>query len=206
MDATSLIAEVLWPTYESIEASHREHELSILEHKLAIRLLRMLADHASSWIDYRSTINRSVVAFCGPTDADELSAQMATDLIEACGFTVKFAGAGVANDEILEIVQKAQPDCLLLFASAACDLPNIRHLIDTIRTIGACNDTQIVVGGGVFNRALGLAEEIGADLWAEDPRELADIMFEEPHRRADTAQRTVGKAVRPASADRAKAA
>lgn len=206
LPATALIAEVLWPAYEEIEAAHREHEITILEHKLAVRLLRTLVDHAASWIDFAPSIDRSVVAFCGPTDADELSAQMATDLIEAVGFDVRFAGAGVANDEILEVVQRAQPDCLLLFASAACDLPSIRTLIDTIRTIGACDSTQIVVGGGVFNRAEGLAEEIGADLWAEDPRELADIMFEEPARRADAEQRTVGKAIRPASPSRAKAA
>ena len=32
---------------------------------------------------------------------------------------------------------------------------------------------QIVVGGGIFNRAAGLAEEIGADLWATGPDDLA---------------------------------
>lgn len=35
---------------------------------------------------------------------------------------------------------------------------------------------QIVVGGGIFNRAPGLAEEIGADLWATSPRELLSVL------------------------------
>jgi len=181
--------------------------MSTLEHRLAVKLLRTLEDHAASWLDFNAPVGRSVAAFCGPTDADELSAQMAVDLIEANGFTIRFAGSGVANDEILELVQTTPPDCLLLFASAASDLPIIRSLIDTLRTIGACSNTQVVVGGGVFNRAEGLAEEIGADLWAEDPRELADIMLEEPDRRADADQRTVGKSVKPAGpSQRAKAA
>ena len=79
-----------------------------------------------------------------------------------------------------------------MFGSGPSDLPMIREIIDTINEIGACRDLQIVVGGGVFNRAEGLAEEIGADLWAEHPLDLIDVMLEEPTRRASADQRTVG--------------
>jgi hypothetical protein len=50
-----------------------------------------------------------------------------------------------------------------------------------------------VVGGGVFNRAEGLAEEIGADLWAKDPTQLLERLAGEPERRATPEQRTVGR-------------
>jgi hypothetical protein len=45
----------------------------------------------------------------------------------------------------------------------------------------------------VFNRAEGLAEEMGADLWASSPMELVELMLEEPARRAGCEQRTVGR-------------
>ena len=86
-----------------------------------------------------------------------------------------------------------RPDVLLMFASAPGDAPNIRLLIDSIRGVGACPDMQIVVGGGVFNRAEGLAEEIGADLWARTPAELLERLATEPARRATEEQRTVGR-------------
>ncbi|MHC4787228.1 MAG: hypothetical protein ACYTE6_14835, partial [Planctomycetota bacterium] len=73
------------------------------------------------------------------------------------------------------------------------DAPQIRKLIDTIRGINAHPHLQIVVGGGVFNRAEGLAEEIGADLWARDPAELLEKLVQEPQRRATPEQRTVGR-------------
>jgi hypothetical protein len=38
---------------------------------------------------------------------------------------------------------------------------------------------QIVVGGGIFNRAPGLAEEIGADVAAESPRDLLEKLVSE---------------------------
>ena len=88
------------------------------------------------------------------------------DLAEADGYEVRFGGGGVAADEILAEVGEHRPDILLLFGSGASDAPHIRQIIDTVRSVGSCPNTQIAVGGGVFARATGLAEEIGADLWA----------------------------------------
>jgi hypothetical protein len=68
---------------------------------------------------------------------------------------------------------------LLLFASSAKDAPFIRELIDTIRENGGHPDMQIVVGGGIFNRAPGLDEEIGADLSATSPRDLLEKLVED---------------------------
>lgn len=188
-----IVTELFWPAYNRIEQFHREDKLDTLAHHLATRLLRVLADQAAHAFERRPAVGRTVFAVCGPTDADELAAQMAVDLLERDGFTVQFAGGGIANDEILGRVQEQQPDVLLLFASAPSDLPNIRALIDTMRDIGACRQVQVVVGGGVFNRAEGLAAEIGADLWAQGPAELARVMLGAPGQRAASDQQTVGR-------------
>lgn len=86
-----------------------------------------------------------------------------------------------------------------MFCSAAADLPGIRGLIDTLRDVNACPETQIVVGGGVFNRAEGLAEEIGADLWASTPLDLVESIVHDPDQRATPEQRTVGRIRRKAA-------
>lgn len=192
LDHETLVSDVLWPTYETVAKLYRNDQITRLAHHMATRLLRTLVDQAAGGFAMGDPNGRTVTAFCGPTDADELAAQIATDLVERAGFEVTFAGPGVASDEILEWVQEKQPDCLLLFSSAPTDLPEIRALIDRMREIGACAQTQIIVGGGVFNRADGLAEEIGADLWASDPIALVERMIGEPERRATEDERTVG--------------
>jgi methanogenic corrinoid protein MtbC1 len=198
--------EVYWPVQELVNTLYRADQLTNLAHHYATRLLRALVDQAQAQYEQRERRNRKIVMFCGPTEADELSAQLVADLLESDGYEVFFGGGGIANDEILSEIGERRPDILLMFASAPSDAPNIRQLIDTIRGIGACPNMQIVVGGGVFNRAEGLAEEIGADLWARDPRELLSKLATRQHQRATDAQRTVGRNRRAGSGAKTAAA
>jgi len=189
----ALITDLFWPTYQLIDRMYRADHLSTLNHHMASRLLRVLVDQNAARLPRPASKQRTIFAVCGPSDTDELGGQMAVDLLEAAGFEVTFAGGGIANDEIMARVNEDQPDVLLMFASAPQDLPNIRQLIDTLHEIGACPRLQIAVGGGVFARADGLAEELGADLWANDPMEMVERLLSEPMRRAAPTQRTVGR-------------
>ena len=191
--AEQITHEVYWPTLEMINNLFRNDQLTTLTHHYATRLMRSLIDQAQAGYAQQSRRDKSIVMFSGPNEADELAGVIVADIIEADGYDVFFGGGGIANDEILGEVGERRPDILLMFASAPSDAPNIRQLIDTIRGINSCPHMQIVVGGGVFNRAPGLAEEIGADLWARDPRELLDQLAEGTARRATAEQRTVGR-------------
>lgn len=191
--ATVLVTDLFWPTYELVEDFYRKDKLTRLSYRMATRLLRVLQDQVALRLDRSPTLNRSVLAICGPSDADELGGQMAVDLLEAGGFTVAFPGGGLPTDEVMAHVHENQPDVLLMFVSSPSDLPEIRSIIDSLHKIGACPNLQIIVGGGVFARADGLAEEIGADLWSDHPLELVEMMREDPEMRATADQRTVGR-------------
>jgi methanogenic corrinoid protein MtbC1 len=171
-----LLTDLYWPAHEMIERLYKSDQMEMISYHLATRLLRMLVDQAAARLTVPQVRARTVFATCGPSQGEELAAQMAVDLLEANGFEVTFTGGGIPADEVLEQVQSRQPEILLLFASAASDLPGIRTIIDTLREIGACKRTQVVVGGGVFNRADGLAEEIRADQWAYSPADLVDLL------------------------------
>lgn len=200
LTAEDLITEVYWPTYEMIDKMFRSDQLSALSHHLATRLLRVLVDQTASKLTQRPTIGKRVLCFCGTTEADEMGAQMAADLLESSGYEVTFGGGGIASDEILGLVQETSPDVLLMFATSPGDLPGIREMIDRIREINAHPNMQIAVGAGVFSRADGLAEEIGADIWAHTPLEMVTALQEEPERRSAVSDRTIGKGRRRSKA------
>lgn len=191
--AEQIIEKLIWPTFEKVESMYREDQLTKLCHHYASRLLRMLSDQLQLRLEQKEPNHQRVLVLCGPDEPNELAAQLAADLLDASGYDVYFGGSGVANDEIIQQLGELDPQSLVLFSSAPGDLPEIRHLIDKVHDIGMSPRVQIVVGGGVFNRADGLSEEIGADLWATTPIELVQEMTNNSDRRADDEQRTVGR-------------
>lgn len=198
--AEAIIEKLFWPTLEQIERLHRQDQLSVVCYNFATRILRMLADQMQMRLDRRGMDDRTLLVCCGPNEANELACQMAVDMLEASGFRVFFAGGGVANDEIKAQVGTLKPDVLVLFSSAPADLPVIRELIDYLHDTGVAPQMQIAVGGGVFNRAEGLAEEIGSDLWARSPADLVQQLISKPKQRMGADQRTVGRRRRQARA------
>lgn len=192
-NAEDLTQQIYWPVLDMTNTLYRNDQLTALAHHYATRLLRALVDQAQANYKQRDRRNTKIVMFSGPSEADELAGQLVADLVEADGYEMYFAGGGIANDEILSEIGQQRPDILLMFASAPSDAPNIRLLIDSIRGVNACPNMQIIVGGGVFNRAPGLAEEIGADLWARTPQELIEKLSTGQTRRATADQRTVGR-------------
>lgn len=191
--AEELLSEIFWPTLNLVQKLFRADQLSALSHHFATRLMRSLADQAQTRLTVRPSNGRRLLVACGGTEQDELAASMAVDLIEAGGFEVAFAGGGVPFDEIMARVGEDRPDMLLLFSSAAKDLPEIRRIIDELHEVNVCPEMQIVVGGGVYGRAEGLAEEIGADLYIPDLRDVVGLLVDQKTKRAKSDQRTVGR-------------
>jgi methanogenic corrinoid protein MtbC1 len=188
-----VVGELFWPTLEQIQTLHRADQLSDLAHHYATRLLRGLVDQIQVRLAKSAGRQKKVLLICGPDEPEELAGQMAADMLEAAGYEVYFLGGGVANDEIVAQAGEIDADVLCVFGAAASTVPYTRLLIDHLHEIGSCPKLQVAVGGGVFNRAEGLAEEIGADLWALTPQELVAQLAGRPEQRMDDAQRTVGR-------------
>ena len=123
-----------------------------------------------------------MVVTCGEGEGEELGAQIMADLFEAAGWSVWFLGSGVPNDEILEFVGKTRPDILCVYGTQPNGVPEMRRLVDLIRNVGVCEEMQVLVSGGVFNRAEGLADEIRADLFAPTVSDALKVVAEHPVR------------------------
>ncbi|MBL1216101.1 MAG: cobalamin B12-binding domain-containing protein [Planctomycetes bacterium] len=193
ISAEEVLSDLFWPTLTLLNKLHRADQLAMMGHHFATRLLRSLADQMQLRLQRHPSLSKRVLIVCGPTEQNELAACMAADLVEARGFDVSFAGGGVPADEVMARVGEHRPDTLLIFSSSARDLPDIRRMIDRLHEMNVCPHMQIVVGGGVFNRADGLAEEIGADLFVSELGEIASELVENADVRASPGQRTVGR-------------
>ncbi len=88
---------------------------------------------------------------------------------------MRFLGGGLTNDDILAFINEYSPSILLIYGTAPKQAPDVRRLIDTIKSVNAWPDMRIMVSGGLFNRAEGLWQEIDADLFAATALEAVQV-------------------------------
>jgi methanogenic corrinoid protein MtbC1 len=193
VDANEILTKLIWPVMEQIQYLYREDRIGRMTLNLATRLNRSIADQVAAKLEYKPLNGKKALLVCGDDEPEELGGQIATDLFEADGWQVKFAGGGVPNDEVLEKIGGERPDLLILFATKPAGMPGVRKLIDYLRDVNAQPEMQVLCCGGIYKRAEGLAEEIGADLFAPDAADAVRIAGDNPMRRATAEQQTVGR-------------
>ena len=188
-----LLLELCWPAMESIQQARKEGKISKASHQMATRLNRACVDRVTGCLPMAQPNGKKVLVVCGNDEPEELGGQIAADLFEAAGYEVKFLGGGIPNDELLHIAGQWRPNLLVNFATLASDMPETRKLIDHLRDHNSLPDMQVMCCGGIYKRADGLGEEIGADLVAIDAEDAVEVALANPHRRATAEQQTVGR-------------
>src|SRR5688572_30413872 len=200
-----LLTKLIWPTMELIQTLYREDRISQRTLNLATRLNRTITDQLAAKLPRAASNGRKVLIFCGNDEPEELGGQLCSDLFESAGWNVRFCGGGVPNDEILKLIGEHRPDLLVMYGTLPSAVPNVRKLIDYLREVNSCPEMQIMCCGGIYKRAEGLAEEIGADLFAPDAASAVGVAQNNPTQKATFDQQTVGRSRRIRKAQARKA-
>jgi methanogenic corrinoid protein MtbC1 len=202
--AFELLTQLVWPTMEMLQELYKDDRIAVSALNLATRLNRSITDQLCAKLPRSQSKDKKVLIFCGNDEPEELGGQICAELFESDGYTVKFAGGGVPDDEVLKLIGDGRPDLLVMFATRPAGVPAVRKLIDYLREVNSCPDMQIMCCGGIYKRAEGLSEEIGADLYAPDAVDAVQVANEHPTRRATVDQQTVGRTRRIRKAEARK--
>jgi methanogenic corrinoid protein MtbC1 len=167
--------EVVWPTMVEIEGLLRAERITPAQEHLATRISRTIVDQLQNKLPRRQARNKKIAVCCAPDELQELGGQIIADLFESDGWDVRFLGGGLTNDDILTYVHEYSPDILLVYGTSPRQAPSVRQLIDRIKDVSANPNMQIMVSGGLFNRAEGLWQEIGADAFAATAEQALEI-------------------------------
>lgn len=174
-DVTGIYYDVLWPAMQRIDKLFRADRINIATEHMATRINRMIADQLQPHLVQMPSVAKRILIACADGEPEELGAQMSADLFEARGWDVHFIGGGVPSDEVMSLLGRLRPDILLIFGTQPAGVPQVRTMIDLIRNVG-CNPTMnVMISGGVFNRADGLWKEVNADLFAKTAKEAIEI-------------------------------
>ena len=180
--ACKLLKMIIWPAMEQVESLFRRNHINLIMEHMGTRINRMVADQLQGMLARAPKTGQRMVVACGDGEGEELGAQITADLFEARGWSVWFLGSGVPSDEILQFIGKTTPDILCIYGTKPAGVPSTRKLIALIRGVGVCPDMQVLVMGGVFNRAEGLSDEVKADLFATNATEAIQVVVDHPVR------------------------
>jgi MerR family transcriptional regulator, light-induced transcriptional regulator len=173
--ANSVYLYLIWPVMSEIERLMRMDRITVVQEHLATRINRTIVDQLQNKLPRRPARHKKAAVCCAREELQELGAQMIVDLFESDGWQVRFLGGGLGNDDIFAFINEYAPDVLLVYGTTPKQAPDVRRLIDRVKTVNAWPDMRIIVSGGLFNRAEGLWEEIGADAFAATAAEVLQV-------------------------------
>jgi methanogenic corrinoid protein MtbC1 len=177
--ANSVYLHLIWPVMGEIERLQRLDRISLVQEHLATRINRTIVDQLQNKLPRRPAKHKKVAVCCARDELQELGSQMIADLFESDGWQVRFLGGGLSNDDVFAFINEYAPDVLLVYGTTPKQAPDVRRLIDRVRVVNAWPELRIVVSGGLFNRAEGLWEEIGADGFAATAAEVLQVAADE---------------------------
>jgi len=174
-DTLRVYHELLWPAMERVDKMYRADRINTAVEHMATRINRGIADQLQLRLPRAKPNGKRIVITCANDEPEELGAQMCADLFESRGWEVFFLGGGVPNDEILTLIGQLTPNMLLIFGTQPQGVPGVRKLVDTVREIGGNPTMNVMVSGGVFNRADGLWKEVNAEFFARNAEQAMDL-------------------------------
>jgi methanogenic corrinoid protein MtbC1 len=186
LSAEELLCDVIWPAMSQLDRLYRDDRINIATEHMACRINRTLANCLQGDLPQGPRNGKRVLVTCASGVSEETGAQVVADLLQADGWETYVPGGGVPHDEILSLVGQIRPEVMLIFGTGPEDVPETRRLVEMIREIGVCPTMNIIVSGGVYNRADGLWQEVGADVFTESAREIRRILRELPPRVPNT--------------------
>lgn len=188
--AHQVYMDIIWPIMTEIDKLYRQDEIDSAQEAFASRINRTIVNQLQNKLPRRPGKDKRIAIVTTSSDQAELGGQMTNDLFESDGWDTRFLGGTASQDDVMSFIHSYRPDILLLYGFNGSDAPAVRVLIDTIRNVNAFPQMRIMLSGGIFDRAEGLWEEIGADLYAETAAE-AVMIAQTPAEKLPTPTRTI---------------
>ena len=182
LPARTVLEDVVWPAMSQVERLYRDDRINTAVEHMAERINRTVADQMQAHLPVVPPNGKRIVIVCAELFREELGAQMVADLFQSEGWSTLFVGGGVPDDEVLALIGQHRPHALLIFGADPPQVPLTRRMIEHIREVDVCPTMNIVISGGVFNRAEGLWREVGADAFAETAAEVLELVSDLPPR------------------------
>ncbi|MFJ2769247.1 B12-binding domain-containing protein [Streptomyces sp. NPDC087300] len=121
---------------------------------------------------------RRITVACVDGEWHALPARLLAEVLRLRGWQVDFLGAHTPTPHLVRHLHEYVPDVVALSSSIPTNLPVAHAALTACQAVGV----PVLVGGAAFGPGGRYAEVLGADAWAGDARDAADLLEQAPAR------------------------
>ena len=173
-EGLALGASVLDVQLEVIQAAQREigrlwqeNSISIAQEHMATAISSMALSHLFDMAPRAPANGKRVLVACVEGELHDFPARLVADALDLAGFDVRYLGASVPTDSLLQMLATDEPDLLALSTTMTFNVPALRRTLERVRAHTG-GKLPIVIGGGACSWVKNVAEELAVDGTASD--------------------------------------
>ena len=176
LSASDLYLEVIAPAMHEIGRLWETARISVAQEHLSTQITQSVIAALSLRLLEGEPVGagRAAVVSASPGERHSLGPQMVADFLEAQGWGVLFLGPDTPTESLVDLVSEREAEVVALSTA----LP--MHLLSVTRTCQLLSQLPhqpyIVVGGRAYGGDHAQARAVGADAFADDPRQLLRLL------------------------------
>jgi methanogenic corrinoid protein MtbC1 len=152
LPVADLYVDVITPALYAIGAGWERGELSVADEHLATGIVEWVMSRVAGSATRLPSRSRERVLLAGAElEGHVVGLRMLADLVEGAGFDVRYLGAAVPVDALIDVVGRLQPRIVALSASSATPAT---PLIEAVEALLRLDGVDVLLGGSGIPRVL----------------------------------------------------
>jgi MerR family transcriptional regulator, light-induced transcriptional regulator len=164
------VHQVIQQAQSQIGRLWQEDRITIAQEHMATAISQVVLSHVYQYADSPKANGKKIIIACVEGELHDFPARLVADALDLAGFEVRYLGANVPSQDLLEMLASEAPDLLVLSATMTFNVPQLRDAVRRVRE--QCPGLPLAIGGGACVYERGLAAELGADIAGQDAAEL----------------------------------
>ncbi len=165
--------EVIGEAQREIGARWQRNEITIADEHMATAISNLVLAQLYERAAPAARNGKKILVACVEGELHELPARVVADALDLAGFSVRYLGASVPADSLLEMIETHRPDLVALSTTMTFHITALRAVVQRIRETPD-GRLPIAVGGAACAWSPRLGEELGVDIVANDAPGLVE--------------------------------
>ncbi|MFE0037524.1 B12-binding domain-containing protein [Streptomyces sp. NPDC059015] len=174
--AEDVLLEVIAPVQHRVGVEWAAGRITVAQEHAATavhdRIIAAMAHRPGPRSREPGATGMSVTVACVEGEWHALPARILAETLRLRGHTVDFLGAQVPTPHLIAHLHRTAPDVVALSSSLPTRLPTAHAAITAVQATGV----PVLAGGAAFAPDGRYARRLGADAWAAEAREAAEVL------------------------------